>query len=40
MIRWQVNDLASISTEYLYGQFDNDEIDDRHIATVQLVLMF
>ncbi|NLG34387.1 MAG: LbtU family siderophore porin [Lentisphaerae bacterium] len=37
---WQVHELATIGVEYLYGTFDEEETDDRQVATVHLALEF
>jgi len=35
---WQVNPFATLGAEYLYGTFDAEDTDKRHLATVQLAL--
>ena len=35
---YQLNAFAVLGAEYLYGTFDDEETDDRHLATLQLAL--
>ncbi len=37
---WQVNPFATLGAEYLYGIFEAENTDERHLATVQLALEF
>ena len=37
---WQINPVATIGAEYLYGIFEDEEANDRHLATLQLALEF
>ena len=37
---YQLNAFAVLGAEYLYGTFDDEETDDRHLATLQLALEF
>lgn len=39
MLTYAFNEFATLSAEYLFGQFDAD-VDDRHIATLQLAVAF
>ncbi len=36
----QLNAFAVLGAEYLYGTFEDEEADDRHLATLQLALEF
>ena len=37
---YQLNAFAVLGAEYLYGTFDDEAVDDRHLATLQLALEF
>ena len=37
---YQLNAFAVLGAEYLYGTFDNESADDRHLATLRLSLEF
>ena len=37
---WRVNPFAVLGAEYLYGTFEDEASDGRHLATVQLALEF
>lgn len=37
---WSLNSFATLGAEYLFGTFEGEDADDRHLVTIQLALEF